>query len=178
MNAVFTCKVGVAFLGALILAVPALAEDAYTKIDVTNKVGVMYEVDRLVAAYSDRGDAKDAKGLADIFTEDACWAGYWASGKEVIKGCGNEELLKTFGLFFKGSQGYQTNHFQAFSMLEEVKPEYIKIKTPVLITWTKIEEPNQGEIKIRGTGYYNSVIVKTRDGFKFKERMLHFDTNK
>lgn len=178
MKAVFTCKIAIASLGALLSALPAMAADADVKIDVANKVGVVYEVDRLVTAYSDRADAKDAKGLADIFTEDACWAGYWLSGKEVIKGCDNEGLVKTFGVFFKGSQGYQTHHFQALSVLKEVTPEYVKIKTPVMITWTKLEEPNQGEIKIRATGYYDSVIVKTRDGFKFKERQLHFDVNK
>lgn len=66
-------------------------------------------------------------------------------------------------------QGVQMRHYQTNTVLTKFKGNMAKTRTIVLVTWQYATEVAP---RLVHTGHYDNIFVRTKDGWKSKERVI------
>lgn len=139
------------------------------------KSKVLLQISQVIAKYTDFADQKDPKKLNSLFARNARFAAYGGTDRQLLFEAKNAKgRFEVFKIFFRGSLGYRTRHFQTTTVLLSVKKNRVKTRTLVLVTWTRYEG---GRPILKRTGHYDDVFVKRRRGWKFRSRRVYFDSN-
>jgi hypothetical protein len=134
------------------------------------------EIYDLMSLYSFTWDSADADGFADLFTRDAECKFYLNGATEPSSELhGKEEMRKaaiTRAGYFK-KIGLITKHFMPNTVITTVDINTAKTRTQALITWQMIKKdliPHPVQ-----AGYYDSVVTRTADGWKFQNRAVRLN---
>lgn len=135
------------------------------------------EVYELISHYSYMWDAHDVDGLLNLFTEECTWDWYRNDGEvEVL--CKNKEELKAHAEKMMKNDKLLTRHYQTNTIITEYKNGVIKTRTILLGNYLFAKKNRKGfwnKPKPIFQGIYEDEIVKTADGWKFKNRKLVTD---
>ncbi len=138
-----------------------------------NSVADRLAIAEMVAQYSYYWDSKDAKGFADLFTEDAV-VERWASGELVS----NSRLVGRQAILIYAKQAHegrlsdtQTRHHMSALVFVELTEDTAFTENMVLVTHQTTAAPY-----INGSGIYRNKWRKTNQGWKISERVLFIDT--
>jgi hypothetical protein len=130
-----------------------------------------FAIHELIAQYSFRWDAAEADEFAQLFTDDAeCY--FYLNGETepstALQGRESmREAAKVRAGYFK-EIGLITKHLMPNSVISEIDIETANVRTQALITWQMLaKKPLPQSVQ---AGYYESVVVRTPDGWKFKRR--------
>ncbi len=128
----------------------------------------------VISAYSYTYDSKDVVRWLDLFTKDAIWAWYGPNQNLVVQLNGTAEMKAFFEPRLIGleQQGIQTRHYQTNTVFTEFKGNRAKTRTLILVTWQYAGEATPRPVH---TGYYEDTFVRTKHGWKFKERVIFVD---
>jgi hypothetical protein len=128
----------------------------------------------LISLYSYTFDGKDLEAFVPLFTEDVHWAWYGPDDVLLIDLHSPEELREFFGNTIQShiEAGRQTRHYQTNTVFTELSGRHAATRTLVLIVWQTEGQPLPVATR---SGYYDDTFVKTPDGWKFQERVLHTD---
>ena len=134
------------------------------------------EIVDLITTYSFAWDAADADAFADLFVDDATCLFYLNGeispstelhGKERM----GKAAVERAGFFKK--IGLTTKHFMPNSVIEEIDAAKAQVKTQALITWQMLAtDPVPRPVQ---AGYYDSIVSKTSDGWKFERREVRLN---
>ena len=125
----------------------------------------------LVAEYSFRWDAAEAEEFSLLFTEDA-ECNFYLNGESDPSSelCGRDsmrEAAKVRAGYFK-KIGLITKHLMPNTVITEIDARTASLRTQALITWQMLaKQPLPQPVQ---AGYYDSLVVLTADGWKFKRR--------
>lgn len=126
-------------------------------------------INKLIYNYSYAMDSKDINKFAGLFTEDATYTFYLKKGMIVIEAADSREELVSLTqvlMDLHTIRGVQTRHYQTNTILELVSEDEVH-------GITMIQAVHQGRIgspSVKFTGYYEDIIVRTADGWRFKQR--------
>jgi hypothetical protein len=125
----------------------------------------------LVAQYSFRWDAAEAEEFAQLFTEDAeCYLylnGEPDPSTELRGQSSMREAANVRAGYFK-KIGLITKHLMPNTVITEIDAQTASLRTQALITWQMLAK--QALPQPVQAGYYDSLVVRTPDGWKFKRR--------
>jgi hypothetical protein len=164
-----------AVLFLLLCAVPALVlADDEDKKD-RGRLEDRQDILALIYAYGYNVDTKNPTATAALFTDDAVWA--WYAGPQRVLFMHHRGKGEITQLFVAGAQGHiaqgiQSRHYQTNTVFSELDGKRARAKTMILVTWQYATETAPRPIR---SGYYEDEFVKTRDGWKFKERVFFAD---
>lgn len=119
------------------------------------------EIRQLYARYAHTIDTGDAEGWADVFTAD----GVFANAR------GRAALVEFVNAVYRANQeiGRQSRHWNNQILIEPTAEGAVGSCYLVLYN-TGVTPP-----VVRLTGVYRDVLVKTSDGWRFKERVVERD---
>tara|TARA_Y100000385_G_C12740763_1_gene486701 strand:- start:155 stop:583 length:429 start_codon:yes stop_codon:yes gene_type:complete len=125
----------------------------------------------LVAQYSFRWDAAEAEEFSLLFTEDAECNFYLngeADASSELRGRDSmREAANIRAGYFK-KIGLITKHLMPNTVITEIDARTASLRTQALITWQMLaKQPLPQPVQ---AGYYDSLVVLTPDGWKFKRR--------
>lgn len=134
------------------------------------------EIADFITKYTFAWDSADADAFADLFVDDATCLFYLNGevgpstelhGKERMR----KAAVDRAGFFKK--IGLTTKHFMPNSVIDLIDAVKAQVTTQALITWQMpatdpIPRPVQA-------GYYESIVVKTPDGWKFERREVRLN---
>ena len=142
-------RTAIAIVFAALLAAPAVARAQGGTISPTDYI----EIQSLYARYNHAHDSSDAKILASVFTPD---------GEFVLNG----KPMSAMGMIKPGmaKPQPQVRHI-ATSITVDPSPEGARGSSYVLLVNLQATPPT-----VMGGGYYEDVIVKTPQGWRFKKR--------
>ncbi|MEQ8233618.1 MAG: nuclear transport factor 2 family protein [Gammaproteobacteria bacterium] len=141
------------------------------------RAGDRQEILDLISAYSYNYDLNDIPAWLSLFTEDAVWAWYAGPDQTLAVLLDGRQELEDFVAPRRANlaqQGVQMRHYQTNTTFTSFERRRATAKTIVLVTWQYANETAPRAIH---TGVYEDTFVKTRDGWKFEERVLFADHN-
>ena len=131
----------------------------------------------LISAYSYTYDSKDLVRWLSLFTKDTVWAWYAGPSKTLAVQLVGRDTMKAYfepRLATLAQQGIQSRHYQTNTVFTTLEGKKATARTIVLVTWQYAHETTPRPVH---TGIYEDKFVKTKDGWKFKERVLFNDHN-
>ena len=121
-------------------------------------------IQQAIAEYSYTFDSGDAKGWAELFTEDAVWE-YFASGEiqASIRLQGRDELRK-FALDRNQQrpEGVRSYHHQTGMAFDELTSDSARTRVMLILT---VQGADESSARIPTTGVYHDRWTKTREGW-------------
>lgn len=133
------------------------------------------EILDVISAYGWLYDSGQIGKWVDLFTQDTRWVWYAGPQKTFTVGLNGKTELRNFveprriGL---AEQGIQPRHYQTNTVFLSLNGQRAITRTYVVVLWQYAGELTPRPIH---TGYYEDVFVKTRGGWKFKERLFFAD---
>ncbi len=140
-----------------------------------NSVADRLAIAEVVAKYAYHWDSKDAKGFADLFTEDAVLE-RWASGKPVSDSRleGRQAILTYAKEAHQGRLAdKQTRHHMSNLVFIELTKDTARTENMVLVTH-QIEA--DAAAYINNSGIYRNTWRRTDQGWKIARRVLFIDS--
>lgn len=130
----------------------------------------------LIARYSFTWDSADADEFAQLFTDEAECHFYLNGETEpstVLRGRESmREAAKVRAGYFR-KIGLITKHLMPNSVISEIDIETANVRTQALITWQMLaKQPLPQPVQ---AGYYDSMVVRTPDGWQFKRRDIRLN---
>jgi hypothetical protein len=130
----------------------------------------------LISLYSFAWDSADADGFAELFTENAICTFFLngaktpttkLSGKESFR----EAAITRAGYFKK--IGLVTKHFMPNTVITPIEDGFASCRSQALITWQQVDkDPLPKAVQ---AGYYDSELIRTPSGWKFKSRQVYLN---
>ena len=138
----------------------------------TDRINIL----ELVAQYSFRWDAAEADEFAQLFTEDAmCFFYLNGASDSATQLHGRDSMRKAANVragYFK-KIGLITKHFMPNTVITDIDADTASLRTQALITWQMLSK--QALPQPVQAGYYDSLVVRTPDGWKFKRREVRLN---
>lgn len=134
------------------------------------------EILDLIAQYSFAWDAADADGFASLFVDDATCVFYLNGEANPSSELHGKERMRRAAVeragYFK-KIGLTTKHFMPNTVISEVDAVTVQVRTQALITWQMpATDPVPRPVQ---AGYYDSVVAKTPQGWKFERREVRLN---
>jgi len=129
------------------------------------------EISDLITLYGFTWDAADADSFGDLFADEAVCAFYLNGAAEPASELHGREAMRKAAIdragYFK-EIGLITKHFMPNSVITEIDDMTVHVNTQALITWQMLtKKPAPQPVQ---AGYYESVVAKTPQGWKFTRR--------
>ena len=130
----------------------------------------------LVTEYSFRWDAAEADEFSQLFTEDT-ECNFYLNGESdpstELRGRDSmREAANVRAGYFK-KIGLITKHLMPNTVITEIDARTASLRTHALITWQMLaKQPLPQPVQ---AGYYDSLVVLTLDGWKFKRRDIRLN---
>ena len=128
-------------------------------------------IQQAIAAYSYTFDSGDAKGWADLFSEDAVWE-FFASGEmqPSVRLEGRDELRKfAEDRNRQRPEGVRSYHHQSCTAFEELTADSARTRVMLILT---VQAAQESSARVLTTGVYHDQWRKTPQGWRLAHRAL------